>query len=326
MKKEIDAFVFLERPHVYPSLNLRQVYSTQAQQSCEPDGDEDKLGSKALAGRSSRSCGRTLLTLGVLYLAALSIVVLLFQSLPSLAQLQASAVSSSSPAEQLRLAIPRSFDEMRAVRAALERYHVTCPLRLAALLSAAHVFLQTFLTPGAACINVLAGSLYSPPVALIFITIVSTLGSACNFLLVRWQLKDVVTTLFPQRVASLAAEVRRHRAHLLHYALFLRVTPIFPAWFINVASPIVEIPFHVFLIATAVGHQPHNVLAIQAGRSLQTMQSLHDLYTLPNVMLLLGIGVVAILPKLFKVLLKKKMGGPALPVTTVPGQDPLHSS
>lgn len=53
----------------------------------------------------------------------------------------------------------------------------------------------------------------------------------------------------------------------MHYALFLRVTPIFPAWFINVASPIVDIPFSVFIIATAVGHQPHNLITIQARAS-----------------------------------------------------------
>lgn len=299
-------------------------YSSQAQTVEEADGD-DKLGVKPAAARSARSCGRTLLVLGALYLLGLGVVVLLFRSLPGLDELRGD-LPAGAPPEALRLAVPRSFEEMRAVRATLGRYHAACPLRLASLLAAAHVFLQTFLTPGAACINVLVGSLYSPLAALVFITVVSTLGSACNFLLVRWQLKDVVTAMFPQRVAALAAEVRRHRAHLMHYALFLRVTPIFPAWFINVASPLVEIPFHVFCVATAVGHQPHNVLAIQAGRSLQTMRSLHDLYSLPNVLLLLGIGVVALAPKLLKTALKRNLGGASPGGGGDAGRDPLHAS
>ncbi|KFM24896.1 putative membrane protein [Auxenochlorella protothecoides] len=233
------------------------------------------------------------------------------------------------------MAIPRSFDELRAVRGTLALYHAQVPARLAALLAAAHIFLQTFLTPGAVGINILAGSLYHPVVALTFITAVSTAGSATNYLMVRWQLKDVLVALFPHRIQTFSAEVKRHRAHLMHYALFLRVTPIFPAWFINVASPIVDIPFSVFIIATAVGHQPHNLITIQArasggnrtlmrgedapcvhykaGRSLQTMHSLHDLYSLQNVALLLGIGLLALLPRLIRKLQGRR--GPLLPIS-----------
>lgn len=38
--------------------------------------------------------------------------------------------------------------------------------------------------------------------------------------------------------------------------LFLRVTPTLPNTFINVASPIVDVPFHIFLLATVIGLIP----------------------------------------------------------------------
>ncbi|KAL6771732.1 hypothetical protein ACKKBG_A27600 [Auxenochlorella protothecoides x Auxenochlorella symbiontica] len=258
---------------------------------------------------------RVVLNLGLLYLLGLAVVASLYSTLPTLEELARRAASRGAPAaaSDLRMAIPRSFDELRAVRGTLALYHAQVPARLAALLAAAHIFLQTFLTPGAVGINILAGSLYHPVVALTFITVVSTAGSATNYLMVRWQLKDVLVALFPHRIQTFSAEVKRHRAHLMHYALFLRVTPIFPAWFINVASPIVDIPFSVFIIATAVGHQPHNLITIQAGRSLQTMHSLHDLYSLQNVALLLGIGLLALLPRLIRKLQGRR--GPLLPIS-----------
>jgi uncharacterized membrane protein YdjX (TVP38/TMEM64 family) len=41
---------------------------------------------------------------------------------------------------------------------------------------------------------------------------------------------------------SLAQEVHHHRHNLINYILFLRITPIFPNWFINVSAPIVSVP------------------------------------------------------------------------------------
>lgn len=43
---------------------------------------------------------------------------------------------------------------------------------------------------------------------------------------------------------------------LLNYMLFLRLTPTLPNMFINVASPIVNVPYHTFLMATSIGLIP----------------------------------------------------------------------
>lgn len=51
-------------------------------------------------------------------------------------------------------------------------------------------------------------------------------------------------------------QVAKRRKGLLNYMLFLRVTPTLPNTFINVASPIVAVPFHIFFLATSVGLIP----------------------------------------------------------------------
>jgi len=50
--------------------------------------------------------------------------------------------------------------------------------------------------------------------------------------------------------------VARRRKSLLNYMLFLRLTPTLPNTFINFASPIVDVPYHIFLFATVIGLIP----------------------------------------------------------------------
>ena len=52
------------------------------------------------------------------------------------------------------------------------------------------------------------------------------------------------------------SQVSRRREGLLNYMLFLRLTPTLPNTFINVASPIVDVPYHTFFFATVVGLIP----------------------------------------------------------------------
>lgn len=41
--------------------------------------------------------------------------------------------------------------------------------------------------------------------------------------------------------------------YLFFYMVFLRVTPLLPNWFINIASPIVDVPASVFFFGTFFG-------------------------------------------------------------------------
>ena len=48
-------------------------------------------------------------------------------------------------------------------------------------------------------------------------------------------------------------QVQENRENLFYYILFLRLTPIMPNWFVNVACPIVGVPLSCFVSATALG-------------------------------------------------------------------------
>lgn len=51
----------------------------------------------------------------------------------------------------------------------------------------------------------------------------------------------------------LCAQVEKHRDHLINYIIFLRITPFLPNWFINITSPVINVPLGVFFIGTFLG-------------------------------------------------------------------------
>lgn len=58
-------------------------------------------------------------------------------------------------------------------------------------------------------------------------------------------------------------QIAKRRDKLLNYMLFLRVTPTLPNLFINLASPIVDIPFHTFFLATVIGLIPAAYITVR---------------------------------------------------------------
>ena len=73
---------------------------------------------------------------------------------------------------------------------------------------------------------------------------------------------DLAGAVWPNRLKHFQAEVEKRRHDLLSYIIFLRLTPILPNTFINVASPIVNVPLSSF----AIGESP-----VFVGVSLQAL-------------------------------------------------------
>ncbi|KAG6396925.1 hypothetical protein SASPL_143084 [Salvia splendens] len=110
-----------------------------------------------------------------------------------------------------------------------------------------YVFMQTFMIPGTVFMSLLAGALFG-------------------------LFKGVALVVF-----TATGQVVKRREGLLNYMLFLRVTPTLPNTFINVASPIVDVPYHIFFLATFIGIIPAAFVTVRAGIALGDLQSMGDL-------------------------------------------------
>ncbi|KAH7698928.1 SNARE associated Golgi protein, partial [Aphelenchoides avenae] len=117
--------------------------------------------------------------------------------------------------------------------------------------------------------------------------------------------RKLVMYYFPERIAKWQSEVAWQGDDLFDYMVFLRVTPILPNWFINIASPVIDVPLAPFFFGTAAGVAPPSFLYVQAGTTLQMMTSAGAVWSRSTVAILLFFAVLSLLPLFYKHLKKK---------------------
>ena len=92
--------------------------------------------------------------------------------------------------------------------------------------------------------------------------------------------------------------MEKHRDSLFNYLLFLRITPLLPNWFINLASPVIGVPYLPFGVATFVGVMPQTFLTVEVGLTLTELDPTRgfSFISVKTILLLSGIGILTLLP------------------------------
>ncbi|KAL3641811.1 hypothetical protein CASFOL_012626 [Castilleja foliolosa] len=160
--------------------------------------------------------------------------------------------------------------------------------------------MQTFMIPGTIFMSLLAGALFGVVRGLFLVVFNATAGASSCYFLSKLIGRPIVNWLFPEKLRFFQAEIVKRREKLLNYMLFLRVTPTLPNLFINLASPIVDIPFHIFFLATVIGLVPASYITVRAGLALGELKSVKDLYDFKTLAVLFLIGSILLLPTLLK--------------------------
>lgn len=144
-----------------------------------------------------------------------------------------------------------------------------------------YIFMQTFMIPGTVFMSLLAGSLFGVFKGVALVVFNATAGASSCYFLSKVIGRPLATSLWPDKLLFfqnqvnsdfhlnlyLTSQIRlndlysffqvaKRRERLLNYMLFLRLTPTLPNTFINVASPIVDVPYHIFFLATSIGLIP----------------------------------------------------------------------
>jgi uncharacterized membrane protein YdjX (TVP38/TMEM64 family) len=101
-----------------------------------------------------------------------------------------------------------------------------------------------------------------------------------------------------------------HRHHLISYIIVLRLTPVFPGWFLNIAAPHVGVPVLRFVVGTMLGILPTTFLYVEAGETLERFSHSDNdasayIFSSYNLLLLSGIGVAALIPPILARYLSK---------------------
>ncbi|KAI4303326.1 hypothetical protein MLD38_038972 [Melastoma candidum] len=202
------------------------------------------------------------------------------------------------PSDYSFLKMPRSLEDIQILRDNLEGYTSDYTLQVLVGYCMVYIFMQTFMIPGTVFMSLLAGSLFGVFKGVVLVVFAATAGASSCFFLSKLIGRPIVFSLWPDRLNFFQAQVAKRRERLLNYMLFLRVTPTLPNTFINFASPIVDIPYHTFFLATVIGLIPAAYVTVRAGIALGDLQSVKDLYDFQSIATLFFIGVVSITPTL----------------------------
>lgn len=170
-----------------------------------------------------------------------------------------------------------------------------------------YISMQAFAIPGPIVLSILAGALFPFFWAQVIVATCATSGASVCFLLSYFYGKGVVNRLFSKPLEQFTMKIQDNTDSLFYYLLFLRVTPLLPNWFVNIASPMVGVPLRYFVAATFVGLVPANFFHISTGLTLTKLgagESTGENNTW-MFLVLFGLQFVALLPTLFKQKIKR---------------------
>lgn len=196
------------------------------------------------------------------------------------------------------LKLPSNLHDLQTLRDHLESYTSNYTVQVLVGYCMVYIFMQTFMIPGTIFMSLLAGALFGVIKGVALVVFAATAGASSCFFLSKLIGRPLIFSLWPDKLSFFQAQVAKRRESLLNYMVFLRVTPTLPNTFINVASPIVDVPYHIFLLATFIGLIPAAYVTVRAGIAIGELRSVGDLYDFQSIATLFLIGVVSVTPTL----------------------------
>lgn len=140
--------------------------------------------------------------------------------------------------------------------------HLMAGLLLYALIYVVSVALSF---PGASLLTLAGGFLFGWAVAGIITVLSATAGATLVFLIAR----SSFGAIFRRRAGGLMDRMRKGFAEdAFSYLLFLRLTPLFPFWLVNVAPALLHVSLRIYVLATLIGIIPGTVAFAILGAGL----------------------------------------------------------
>ncbi|WP_319772693.1 TVP38/TMEM64 family protein [Breoghania sp.] len=180
--------------------------------------------------------------------------------------------------------------------------------------------------PGASLLTLAGGLLFGAMAAGTMTVVSATLGAVIVFLVAASSLGGALKRRAGPATRRLAQGLREDA---FNYLLFLRLTPIFPFWLVNVVPALVEVPLRTYALATFIGILPGTYAYAFLGSGLDSLieaQEMADpgcvargtcsievsaLITREMIIAFVALGIVALIPVLLKKWRRKQAGGEA---------------
>ena len=195
--------------------------------------------------------------------------------------------------------LPGSLDDVKRLAGQLQRYNAVDPSTVLLVYSVAYLWKQTFAIPGSMFMNVLGGALFGLP-GIPLVLLLNSAGATCCYA-VSWLCGGPLVDLVKGHMATLRAKLVTHgsRGRLIYELTLLRMVPIVPNWFVNIASPHLHIPVGIFFGSVLVGMAPFTVLSVQAGLVVHDLAQAAEMLAPEKIAVWVAVAAVALIPAIY---------------------------
>lgn len=155
--------------------------------------------------------------------------------------------------------------------------------------------------PIATGLSLLAGSLFGFAEALLLVSFASSTGATLAMLLSRYVLRDMVEQRWPRLVAATNQGLQRDGAF---YLLALRLAPAPPYFVVNLLMGLTRMPVGRFFMVSQLGMLPIDLVFVNAGRALATLNSPADVL---DVDIIIALALAGLFPLLLRKIMRRRM-------------------
>ena len=186
----------------------------------------------------------------------------------------------------------------KASRTSIDNHYSAHPVVTGIIFVAVYFMLTTLSLPAAGIMTLIGGAIFGFTWGLILVSLASSLGATCAFLLARYLFHDAVQKRFADRLVRINDGIRKDGAL---YLFMLRMAPIFPFFVINATMALTPIKTSVFFPVSMIGMLPVTAIMVNAGLQISKIEAAEDLLSFR---LLASLALIGIFPLLVKYIFK----------------------
>ena len=165
-----------------------------------------------------------------------------------------------------------------------------------------YIIVTAFALPFAAIKTVLAGALFGLIPGVILTSFASSIGSTLCFLMSRFVLRDFVQNKYTKYLDKINKGIKEDG---IYYLFFLRLSPIFPFFIINLVFGLTKMKTMTFYIISQIGMLIGTVIFVNAGAQLSKINSMSDILSFNLILSFILIGLVPLIIKKLIQIIKK---------------------
>lgn len=158
--------------------------------------------------------------------------------------------------------------------------------------------------PGATILTLGAGALFGTILGTFIVSISSTVGATCAFLVARYLFRESLLGRFGDRLRVIDEGIKKEGAF---YLFSLRLIPIFPFFLINILMGLTPIKIGVYFFVSMIGMFPGTIVYVNAGTQLAKIDSLGNIASPTLIGSFVLLGLFPLLAKKILPLIRKQV-------------------